>query len=42
MGNVFLQVLDEIHQGISVLAQVPEREFSVLSVFNYCFFTLTL
>lgn len=42
MGNVFLQELEEIHQGTSVLTQVPEEQFSVLSIFNYCFFTLTL
>lgn len=39
MRNVFLQVLEEIHQGISVFAQVPEGEFSLLSFFNYYFFT---
>lgn len=30
---------EEIHQGISVFAQVPEGQFSVLSFFNYYFFT---
>lgn len=42
IGNVFLRVLEEIHQGISVLTQVLEEQLSILSIFNYCFFTLTL
>lgn len=38
MGNLFLQVLEETHQGISVKTQLPEGMCPVLPVFTVILF----